>query len=182
MNTPIRYIEGFVSDPNKAMELLWNEAPWERREQTPRLETFFANEPVEYTYGAGRGVRTYRSTEWHPLALELRDRLNNELGARFDLCFGNAYENQKDQLGWHADDSPEIDQTEPIAIISLGVAREIWFCPIGEKDKVEKLLLAPGSLCLMMPGMQLTHWHRIPKAGFECGRRISLTYRALKKD
>ncbi len=42
---------------------------------------------------------------------------------------------------------------------------------------ITKLKLGHGSLCLMQPGMQDTHQHRIPKAGFQCGERISLTFR-----
>ncbi len=34
-----------------------------------------------------------------------------------------------------------------------------------------------GSLCLMHAKMQETWQHRIPKASFSCGERISLTYR-----
>ena len=39
------------------------------------------------------------------------------------------------------------------------------------------LRLGHGSLCLMAPGMQDTWQHRIPKASFQCGERISLTFR-----
>jgi alkylated DNA repair dioxygenase AlkB len=69
-----------------------------------------------------------------------------------------------------------MDDKRPIATISLGVEREIWFRPNNSTD-ITKVLLGNGSLCLMLPGMQETHQHRIPKAPFHCGERISLTFR-----
>lgn len=67
----------------------------------------------------------------------------------------------------------------PIAVVSLGAEREIWFKPQGSKglDEVDKLLLKNGSICVMAPGMQDTHYHRIPKHPEPCGHRISLTFR-----
>jgi hypothetical protein len=84
--------------------------------------------------------------------------------------------------------------------------REIWFRPsichvckakIGEKHgiicsvgidefkpnplDVQKLELENGSMVIMPPGMQDTHQHRIPKASFMCGKRISLTFRTYVK-
>jgi alkylated DNA repair dioxygenase AlkB len=70
-----------------------------------------------------------------------------------------------------------MDDERPIAIVTLGAEREIWFCPNTDRTDITKLVLGNGSLCVMAPGMQDTHWHRIPKAGFECGPRISITFR-----
>lgn len=70
-----------------------------------------------------------------------------------------------------------MDDNRPIAIVTLGAEREIWFRERGNDDSRESLVLTHGSLCLMAAGMQDTHDHRIPKAGFECGSRISLTFR-----
>lgn len=179
MKSPVEYIAGFALDENKKFETLWETFPWVKRGSTPRIEAFFADKPTLYTYGKGAGVRTYESSVWHGDTLAIRSRLARDFGVEFDVCFANGYANQTDHLGWHADDSPEVDGARPIAIVSFGVAREIWFCEIGKTHEVEKLVLEPGSLCLMKPGMQKTHWHRIPKAGFTCGRRISLTYRGL---
>lgn len=179
MKAPVTYIEDFASEENKLFEAMWGEFPWERREGTPRKEVFFSDTFVEYTYGKGAGIRTYCSNPFPELLVDLRARVETLSNARFDVCFANGYENNREHLGWHADDSPEVDASRPIAIVSFGAAREIWFCPVGRTAETEKLMLAPGSLCLMAPGMQATHWHRIPKAGFVCERRISLTYRGL---
>lgn len=96
-----------------------------------------------------------------------------------EVCFLNGYENSRDHLGWHSDDSPKMDDSRPIAIVTLGAEREINFAPLIDLSDVTRLKLESGSLCVMAPGMQDSHAHKIPKAGFECGPRISLTFRGF---
>lgn len=215
MNTPISYSPNFVDNPYDAFEKLWNELAWERRPGTPRREYYSNDANVPYVYGRGAGEREYLPQVWHPVMLAIREKLEAQTGMRFEVCFLNGYEDQSDHLGWHADDSPEMDDDRPIAIVSLGAEREIWFrankaihathchvckAAVGEAHRdicsvgvgaftqeqaealpliqpVDKLKLQHGSLCLMHAGMQDTHQHRIPKAGFICGKRISLTFR-----
>jgi alkylated DNA repair dioxygenase AlkB len=177
VNTPITYLPGFVKEPDAVFRALWNELSWERRGSTPRREYYANDVPVPYVYGKGAGVREYLPQTWHTHMRVLQEQLQAFTGSRFEVCFLNGYEDQSDHLGWHADDSPEMDDARPIAIISLGAEREIWFRPQNDREAVEKVKLQHGSLCLMHAGMQDTHYHRIPKAGFTCGERISLTFR-----
>lgn len=181
MNTPIEYIKDFISNPSTIAERLWSELAWERRETTPRFEYYCNDFNIPYTYGAGRGVRTYDPQPYHPLILEIRNKIEELTKTTFEVCFLNGYKDQRDHLGWHADDSPEMDDERPIAIVSFGAEREIWFCPQTDRDDVTKLLLNSGSLCLMKPGMQDTHFHRIPKASSLVGSRVSLTFRGYVK-
>jgi hypothetical protein len=44
-------------------------------------------------------------------------------------------------------------------------------------EEIESIKLGNGSACIMDPGMQDNWQHRIPKASFQCGERISLTFR-----
>lgn len=176
-NPPIKYLPNFISNPSQAFESLKNDLKWERRETTPRSEYYINDVSVPYTYGRGRGLREYFPQVTHPVVESIKQELNKMTGHVFEVCFLNRYHNQSDQLGWHADDSPEMDDNRPIAIVSLGVEREIWFCPQDNKNDVTKIKLQNGSLCLMEKGMQDTHFHRIPKSSSECGERISLTFR-----
>jgi len=176
----ITYIPDFLPNPAEVFNALWSELDWERRGLTPRREYYANDIDVPYTYGTGQFARTYENKPWHPLMREIQAKLSNHTGTAFEACFLNGYEDQSDSLQWHADDSPEMDDDRPIGIISLGAAREIWFCPQNDKTDVTKLKLASGSLCLMPPGMQDTHFHRIPKAGFICAERVSLTFRGFK--
>ncbi len=179
----VLYTPKFVVDPDEAFRALRDELDWERRGSTPRSE-YYINTlgDIPYKYGSGQGVREYLPRPMHPIIKSMLHELKVMTGGvTFDVCFLNRYHNQSDHLGWHADDSPEMDDTRPIAIVSLGVEREIWFRSIANPQDLYKKKLEHGSLCLMSAGMQDTHQHRIPKAGFECGERISLTFRGYVK-
>jgi hypothetical protein len=214
LDAPIILTPGFLPEHTRMFNTLWNELAW-LDVAGPRLEYYVNDFGVPYTYGQGAGVRTYEPQPEHPVIREIRTALEAHTGTKFEVCFLNGYRDGSDQLGWHADDSEEMDDDRPIAIISLGAKREIYFrkkpgqyCPdcfgsIGEihdphfcnrgediviekphteyysmgGDNHEKVWLESGSLCLMKPGMQDTHQHRIPKASYICGPRISLTFR-----
>jgi alkylated DNA repair dioxygenase AlkB len=178
---PITYQHPFLSDPDTCLDRLWNELAWVRHFQVPRREYYCPNIEVPYTYGQGRGVRTYEPQPRHEVIDQIRAQIEKVTGTTFDVCFLNGYEDQSDQLGWHSDNSPEMDDDRPIAIVSLGAEREIWFAPIQDKTDVTRVKLQHGSLCLMAKGMQDTHMHRIPKASFQCGKRVSLTFRGFTK-
>lgn len=176
---PVTYVAGFITDPSEVFRMLWNDLDWERRGGTPRREYYSNDALSDYTYGSGAGVRTYAARPWHPLMLDIRARVEAVTGTAFEACFINGYENSRDHLGWHSDSSPEMDSNRPIAIVSVGAAREIWYCPKEDRTDITRMLLEPGSLCIMAAGMQKTHLHRIPKADREVGPRISLTFRGL---
>lgn len=170
---------------------LKTELAWLRREGAPRYEYWDTTKDEPYTYGRGRGVRTYEPQKPHPdIALVrnvLRDqvsRWNPEWGdCKFEGCFLNRYVGGRDWLGWHADDDPGIDHTKPIAVVTLGDTRELQWKLQGAKglEGIHGQRLRHGSLFLMPPGMQQTHFHRIPKSVDlpVPHERISLTYRCL---
>ncbi len=160
--------------------------------------------PTEYTYGAGRGIRTYTSTEYHAVVLNIQEALNKHImscastypwtpikGAdtcgnkctnnyQYNVCFLNRYDNKEQHLGWHADDSPGMDHKHPIAVVSFGQPREIWWRENGHKGEIplsQRQLLDHGSLFVMPEGFQLTHQHKIPKGDRTMAPRVSLTYR-----
>lgn len=161
---------------------LWETLAWVTSDSAPRREYWMNDYARPYTYGSGINARTYDAQPDDLFVLGIRERLNRDFGIALDCCFINGYEHQRQHLGWHADDSPEINPDQPIAVISLGAEREIWTRPKNDQGAVTKLLLNHGSLFLMPPGMQQTHDHRIPKASREVGPRISLTYRGLVSD
>ncbi len=176
----ITYKSEFIEIPHLKFVALVNELDWIRVGSTPRMEYYCNEVEADYTYGKGNGIRTYTRMPWSKTLLEIKKNAEEELGVSFEVAFLNRYLNSKDHLGWHADDSPEVDPERPIAIISLGAEREIWFKENNSTD-VKTLKLANGSLCVMKPGMQSTHIHRIPKANYDAGPRISVTLRGYKK-
>lgn len=181
MITTIIYTPNFIRDPDEDFRLLWIHLHWIHHDKVPRQEYYCNDVDAPYTYGKGAGERTYQVQPWHPILQRIRDQVQALTGEVYETCFVNGYNDEKDQLGWHADNSPEMDNTRSIAIVSLGAEREIWFRKNGEPAAIEKLRLENGSLCLMQPGMQDTHEHRIPKSDRVCGPRISLTLRGFIK-
>ena len=211
MSAPIKYIEKVVLTPDEMHDQLWTQLNWVRIENTPRSEYYHAKNGAPYTYGRGRGIRTYESQPATALLEHLWGIAETYSSCKYDVVFLNGYNDQSDHLGWHSDDSPEMDDRRPIAIISLGAERFINFRKIpfnegkciacngsGKYDNfgspdcgscegtgretppaIERLLLNNGSLCLMQPGMQDTHQHKIPKADRVVGKRISLTFRGV---
>jgi alkylated DNA repair dioxygenase AlkB len=168
-----------VANPNPIFDALWSELDWERRGSTPRREYYCNDVGVPYVYGRSAGVREYLPKAMHPALAALKGETEAALSTKFEVAFLNGYEDARDSLGWHADDSESMDDNRPIAILTLGAEREIWFCRNTDRSDITKLVLGNGSLCVMAPGMQDTHLHRIPKAGFECGPRISITFRGF---
>ncbi len=184
MAPPIVYTPKVFADPDVIFNSLLT-LDWEKRADAPRHEYYVNDFPKPYVYGVGRGRREYLPRPSTQTLLTIRGMVEAMASTKFEVCFLNRYLNQSDQLGWHADDSPEMDDARPIAIVSFGVEREIWFRPKmvegytgpGLAADLTKLKLGHGSVCMMQPGMQDTWQHRIPKASFTCGERISLTFR-----
>ena len=178
MNMPVTYTPNFIADSDTVFDMLWNELDWERREFTPRREYWTNTFERPYTYGRDIGARTYYPRPSHVMIDTVSDKLEEYLGFRYIACFLNGYENGKDALGFHSDDDPGIDHSRPIAVVTVGAGRMIQFMEKATGEKGEQFL-EPGSLLLMLPGMQDTHLHRIPKAGYIVKPRISLTFRSL---
>lgn len=187
--TPITYLPNFVPKEraDRLFETLRTSLAWVQHEDAPRGEYYCTDQWKPYTYGRGDGQRTYQPQPWTPEIREIQTWVRGFLsGTELDVCFLNRYDTERNHLGWHSDDSPEMDPQRPIAIVSLGEAREIWFAPKSEKNPdskdLDKILLGHGSLCVMAAGMQQTHIHKIPKAGFKCkSARISLTFRGYRE-
>lgn len=151
--------------------------------RTARHEYFMADKDREYVYGnKGTGDEKYFSKPFSKEVNSLRQWLNIDLGTKFNVCFLNKYDDDKQHLGWHADDFEGMLQDEPIAVISFGAEREIWVKRKEETGTVppeQRIKLQEGSLFLMPVGYQDTHFHRIPKHDRPCGWRISLTFRSF---
>jgi len=177
------YKNNFVTNPDDVLTHLLG-LDWLSVTEA-RLEYFMSDEPRSYTYGKPPFDREYHSSEYTEPVTTIQNELNQLLGATFNVCFLNRYNNQKQQLGWHADDSPTMDRDHPIAVVSFGAEREIWWklqTEKGETPPEQKQKLGHGSLFVMPARFQDSYFHRIPKAGREVGVRASLTFRHYKKD
>lgn len=184
VNNLVQYIDGAQSSAfhfDEMFQTLMNELDWVKHPSSPRMEYYWNRFNEPYSYGKGEFARTFMPQPLHPVIEKIKRQAELAAKTEFDTCFMNLYRDGTDHLGWHSDNSPEMDDARPIAIVSLGAERQLWFREIpkekGAEGEVTKLQLRHGSLCLMSPGMQDTHQHRVPKSDRECGPRISLTFR-----
>lgn len=191
------YDENFMSEADavKAFDALWNELAWERRDDAPRYEYWWNVFGRAYTYGSGRGVRTYESKADHNVIMEVKYALANRLGFVYEGCFLNGYDAfraKQDWLGWHEDDDEGINHDRPIAIVTLYGTENAKTRKIAFREKlgidadgkmtygpVEEVELGNGSLMLMPAGFQSKYQHAIPKVPGAWDSRISMTYRSL---
>jgi alkylated DNA repair dioxygenase AlkB len=180
--------------PDVTLEAVLDSTPWIQVTDA-RLECFMSATTATYTYGEGRGVRTYTPVPYSPLVTRIQETLNDHVShvlnehprksGLYNVCFLNRYDNATMQLGWHADDSPGMDHDHPIAVVSFGQSREIWWRAKGQTGVVppeQRQLLEHGSLFVMPAGMQRDHDHRIPKGDRAMSTRVSLTYRHYVPD
>jgi alkylated DNA repair dioxygenase AlkB len=186
--TPI-YIENFYCDLDHSSFQEWvTSLSWE--EKTSARKELFMSEPagVSYSYGSERSKRHYVSIALDPLVHKVLDRINWFIEDEYSWgplngAFLNLYEGKKNALGWHADDFPGMIQTRPVAVVSFGEEREIWWREKGFKGLVpenQRQKLGWGSLFLMPPGFQETHDHKIPKGDQKMECRVSITARAFE--
>ena len=109
------------------------ELPWQqplvrvygKQHLTPRLTCWVADPGCSYRYsGLSQAI-----TAWTPALEQLRQRLEQELGVRFNSLLLNRYRDGADRMGWHSDDEAELDPHAPIASLSLGAGRDLRFRP-----------------------------------------------------
>jgi alkylated DNA repair dioxygenase AlkB len=184
MKAPVTYVPDYLTRViGVTFTELWEHLTWEQREGAPRREFWSNHYDLAYTYGSGDHARTYAAQPYHPIVKAIELTINSALDLSFDCCFINGYATGREHLGWHADDSPEMDNEHPIAVVSVGAPREIWFRELkGLRvfGETESQMLGNGSFLLMHAGMQRTWQHRIPKSSVAgIGPRLSLTFRKL---
>jgi alkylated DNA repair dioxygenase AlkB len=115
--------------------------------------------------------------------LQLKARLEEQAGWRFNSLLLNLYRDGRDRMGWHADDEPELDPQAPIASLSLGAARDFQLRPrrpVDEERATLTLALGDGDLLLMEAPTQ-QHWqHQLPARRRVSEPRLNLTFRVVR--
>ena len=156
------------------------ETPWRqdsivlfgKRHLQPRLTAWYGD--ASYTYS---GLRL-DPLPWTPLLAELRTAVEQACGRRFNSVLLNYYRNERDSMGMHSDDEPELGPEPAIASLSFGATRDFLLRHKRNKRTL-KLELHDGSLLLMSGALQ-SHWvHGINKATRALGERINLTFRYI---
>ena len=146
----------------------------DRQITTKRKVAWYGDQGYEYTYS---NVNRY-ALPWTVELLELRQRVQQLTGERFNSCLLNLYHTGEEGMAWHSDDETDLKKNGAIASLSFGAERRFAFKHKQSKEKVE-LYLEHGSLLVMKDTTQ-SHWlHRLPPTKKVTTARINLTFRTI---
>jgi alkylated DNA repair dioxygenase AlkB len=149
---------------------------WGRKLPQPRLTAWYGDADASYAYS---GIQLH-PLPWTPILLDIKARVEETVGSTFNSVLINYYRDNRDSIGFHSDDEPELGEQPVIASLSLGEERMFIL-----KHKRLKLVgpvyvrLASGSLLLMKGDTQRCWRHGILKESRSCGPRINLTFRRI---
>lgn len=146
---------------------------WGKRHPQPRLTAWHG--AAAYTYSG----LTLVPQPFTPLQLEIKAAVEQASGRRFNSVLLNYYRNERDSMGMHSDDEPELGPEPAIASVSFGAARTFILKHKASKRTV-KLDLTSGSLLLMAGTTQANWLHGINKQARACGPRVNLTFRNIR--
>lgn len=127
-----------------------------------------------YYYG-----RQYVEAVTWPLPIRnMKCKVEEYLGIKFNFALVNYYPNGKAGIGKHSDNEPCMDLTKPIACLNFGAARKLIF---REKEGNEKKELKPEheSLYIMYYPINEKWTHEIPAEHKIKEPRISITFRTF---
>jgi alkylated DNA repair dioxygenase AlkB len=132
---------------------------WGKTYQQPRLVAWYGDHGSDYTYS---GIRL-SPTPWTELLLDIKRRVEDVTRESFNSVLLNYYRDNRDSMGSHSDDEPELGEKPVIASVSLGEERTLVLKhKMNKLAKTVRLRQASGSLLLMKgetPAM-LEAWDR----------------------
>ena len=170
--------------PHIVMSELIDEVPWRaenivvwgRTYPQPRLIAWYGDVGKKYTYS---GIQL-EPLAWTQALLDIKGCIEAVAGTDFNIVLLNYYRDQRDSMGLHSDDEPELGERPILASLSLGEERT--FILKHKRDnalKPVRLKLASGS-ALLMKGDTQHYWkHGIDKETRPCGPRVNLTFRRI---
>jgi len=180
----------YVSDlnlgraPDTILRQLIAEIPWRQENilvwgklhSQPRLVAWYGDSGSDYTYA---GIKL-TPIPWTDLLLDIKNRVETVTATSFNSVLLNYYRDNRDSMGFHSDDEPELGVRPVIASLSLGEERTfIMKHRVNKLANPIRLRLASGSL-LLMKGETQHYWkHGIAKTTRPCGPRINLTFRRI---
>lgn len=149
---------------------------WGKTYPQPRLIAWHGDIGKNYTYS---GIQL-TPLPWTQMLLDIKSRVEAVTHTGFNSVLLNYYRNQRDSMGMHSDDEPELGDRPILASLSLGEERT--FILKHKRDKALKpvrLQLESGSL-LLMKGETQRYWkHGIDKETHPCAPRVNLTFRRI---
>ncbi len=145
---------------------------WGKQFLQPRLTAWQGD--AGYTYSG----LTLNARPFSPLLAEIKQAVETVSGRSFNSVLLNYYRNERDSMGMHSDDEPELGPEPAIASVSFGATRTFILRHKRSKHTV-KLDLTDGSLLLMTGATQSNWSHGINKTTRNLGPRVNLTFRFI---
>ena len=143
-----------------------------KRHLQPRLSAWYGD--AAYTYSSLR----LDPAPFTPLLESLRTAVQDATGQSFNSVLLNRYRNERDSMGMHSDDEPELGPDPVIASLSFGAART-FVLKHKHNKKTVRLDLTDGSLLLMSGSTQKYWLHGINKTTRALQPRLNLTFRKI---
>ena len=182
----ITYVPGFFSAPvgDRLLSDLSGAVRWTqpritlfgKRVCSPRLAAWYGDQESVYRYSG----LVNQPLPWFPELLEIRCRVQQYMGLRFDGVLLNLYRTGQDSMGWHSDDEKELGENPVIASVSLGAPRRFLLRHRRRSAlPVHEVNLEHGSLLLMQGTTQKFWRHSIPRMRNQDSPRLNLTFRRI---
>ena len=156
-------------------ETAWREETvvvYGKRHLQPRLSAWYGDAAYRYS-----GLSLVPAP-FTPLLETLRTAVEQATGCDFNSVLLNYYRNERDSMGMHADDEPELGPEPAIASLSFGAERTFVLRHKTTKATL-RLPLTDGSLLLMRGSTQQNWLHGINKTTKPLGPRVNLTFRKI---
>jgi alkylated DNA repair dioxygenase AlkB len=170
--------------PHSVMRRLIDEVSWRAEKivvwgktfPRPRLIAWYGDVGKNYTYSGNQ----LTPLPWTQALLDIKRQVEAVARTDFNSVLLNYYRDQRDNMGLHSDDEPELGARPILASLSLGEERTFILKHKRNKAlKPVRLKLASGSLLLMKGNTQHYWKHGIDRETRPCGPRVNLTFRHI---
>jgi alkylated DNA repair dioxygenase AlkB len=170
-------------EANQYFDLLMQNILWKNDEViifgkhivTKRKAAWYGDSDYLYTYSN----TTKQALAWTKELSELKQIVEELVGAKFNSCLLNLYHNGNEGIGWHSDDEKSLGKNNSIASLSLGAERKFSF-KHKQTKQIVSLVLEHGSLLIMKDATQRNWLHSLPKSKNVTQPRINLTFRTIR--
>jgi alkylated DNA repair dioxygenase AlkB len=170
------------NEANYYFDLLLQNILWRNDEAVIFGKHIIAKRKVAW-YGDSDYLYTYSNTTKQALAWtkelsDLKQRVEEVTGTKFNSCLLNLYHNGDEGIAWHSDDEKPLGENSIIASLSFGAERKFSFKHKHTKQTIS-VVLEHGSLLIMKDATQTNWLHSLPKSKKITRPRINLTFRTI---
>ena len=179
------YIKNFIQEEESQslLQKFIGDLPWQQTERilygkkiiTPRLTVWYGDASSNYSLSSDPSF----PLPWTDELLDLKNRVVELSGVRFNTVLLNYYRNGNDSVAWHTDNDGIPGRNKTVASVSLGQTRRFDVRNNKDHSKKYSIMLESGSYLLMTGSFQDEWQHRVPKSATLALPRVNLTFRLM---